>query len=116
MVSIDAGSPLTFPAPFGREMSTEEVYIAEMDGKTGASLKHTLPNPNGRIWTLVAGGGASVVYELACTLKARFCSLEVALLIYQCKRVFFFKNLKQTALRSTHMLMTSNPGCLDVQG
>lgn len=61
-VSIDAGPPMEFPAPFGREMSKEEAYIAEMDAKTGASLKLTILNPKGRVWTLVAGGGASVVY------------------------------------------------------
>ena len=61
-VSIDAGPPVEFPAPFGREMSKEEAYIAEMDAKTGASLKLTILNSQGRIWTLVAGGGASVVY------------------------------------------------------
>jgi ATP citrate (pro-S)-lyase len=61
-VNIDAGPPMAFPAPFGRELSKEEAYIAEMDAKTGASLKLTVLNPNGRIWTLVAGGGASVVY------------------------------------------------------
>ncbi|PSK59370.1 putative ATP citrate lyase citrate-binding protein [Elsinoe australis] len=61
-VTIDAGPPMEFPAPFGREMSKEEAYIAEMDAKTGASLKLTILNGNGRIWTLVAGGGASVVY------------------------------------------------------
>ncbi|RYO95805.1 hypothetical protein DL765_011767 [Monosporascus sp. GIB2] len=61
-VSIDAGPPMEFPAPFGRELSKEEAYIAELDAKTGASLKLTVLNPNGRIWTLVAGGGASVVY------------------------------------------------------
>ncbi|KAF2217147.1 hypothetical protein CERZMDRAFT_64469 [Cercospora zeae-maydis SCOH1-5] len=61
-VSIDAGPPLEFPAPFGREMSKEEAYIAEMDAKTGASLKLTILNSQGRVWTLVAGGGASVVY------------------------------------------------------
>lgn len=33
-----------------------------MDGKTGASLKLTILNHAGRIWTMVAGGGASVVY------------------------------------------------------
>ena len=33
-----------------------------MDGKTGASLKLTILNPEGRVWTMVAGGGASVVY------------------------------------------------------
>ncbi|KAL2179817.1 uncharacterized protein P884DRAFT_237798 [Thermothelomyces heterothallicus CBS 202.75] len=61
-INIDAGPPIVFPAPFGRELSKEEAYIAELDAKTGASLKLTVLNPNGRIWTLVAGGGASVVY------------------------------------------------------
>ena len=61
-VTIDAGPPMDFPAPFGRELSKEEAYIAELDAKTGASLKLTILNPSGRIWTLVAGGGASVVY------------------------------------------------------
>jgi len=61
-VQIDAGPPMEFPAPFGREMSKEEAYIADMDAKTGASLKLTILNPVGRVWTLVAGGGASVVY------------------------------------------------------
>ena len=61
-VSIDVGPPIEFPAPFGRELSKEESYIAEMDAKTGASLKLTILNGSGRIWTLVAGGGASVVH------------------------------------------------------
>ncbi|KAI5807291.1 hypothetical protein DFH27DRAFT_545569 [Peziza echinospora] len=61
-VSIDAGPPIDFPAPFGRELSPEEAYIASLDAKTGASLKLTILNATGRIWTLVAGGGASVVY------------------------------------------------------
>lgn len=61
-VTIDAGPPMDFPAPFGRELSKEEKFIADMDAKTGASLKLTVLNPTGRIWTLVAGGGASVVY------------------------------------------------------
>jgi ATP citrate (pro-S)-lyase len=61
-VNIDAGPPMEFPAPFGREMSKEEAYIAELDAKTGALLKLTILNANGRVWTLVAGGGASVVY------------------------------------------------------
>jgi ATP citrate (pro-S)-lyase len=61
-VSIDAGPPMEFPAPFGRELTKEEAYIASLDAKTGASLKLTVLNPEGRIWTLVAGGGASVVY------------------------------------------------------
>ncbi|GAX13952.1 citryl-CoA lyase [Fistulifera solaris] len=53
---------LDFPAPFGRIDYPEESYIRELDSKTGASLKLTILNPNGRIWTMVAGGGASVVY------------------------------------------------------
>jgi len=61
-VNIDAGPPMEFPAPFGRELSAEEAYISSLDAKTGASLKLTVLNTNGRIWTLVAGGGASVVY------------------------------------------------------
>jgi ATP citrate (pro-S)-lyase len=61
-VSADHGPPMVFPAPFGREMSKEEAYVAELDSKTGASLKLTVLNANGRVWTLVAGGGASVVY------------------------------------------------------
>ena len=54
---------LSFPAPFGRELTPEEAYIAELDSKTGASLKLTVLNASGRIWTMVAGGGASVVYS-----------------------------------------------------
>lgn len=37
-------------------------YCRELDQKTGASLKLTVLNPKGRIWTMIAGGGASVVY------------------------------------------------------
>ncbi|XP_065805694.1 ATP-citrate synthase isoform X1 [Labrus bergylta] len=54
---------VTFPPPFGREAYPEEAYIADLDAKSGASLKLTLLNPRGRIWTMVAGGGASVVYS-----------------------------------------------------
>ena len=57
-----AGHHMAFPPPFGRDAYPEEAYIAELDGRTGASLKLTILNPNGRIWTMVAGGGASVAY------------------------------------------------------
>ena len=53
---------LTFPAPFGRKFTREEQYIKEMDEKSGASLKLTVLNPKGRVWTMIAGGGASVIY------------------------------------------------------
>jgi ATP-citrate lyase beta-subunit len=53
---------IEFPAPFGRELTLEERFVKELDEKSGASLKLTVLNPKGRVWTLVAGGGASVVY------------------------------------------------------
>jgi ATP citrate (pro-S)-lyase len=52
-----------YPPPFGRDAYPEEAYIADLDAKSGASLKLTLLNPSGRIWTMVAGGGASVIYS-----------------------------------------------------
>ncbi len=53
---------IEFPAPFGRRLTKEEKFIKELDKKSGASLKLTIINPKGRVWTMVAGGGASVVY------------------------------------------------------
>ena len=54
---------VVFPPPFGREALAEEKYIADLDAKSGASLKLTILNEKGRIWTMVAGGGASVIYS-----------------------------------------------------
>jgi ATP-citrate lyase beta-subunit len=54
--------PIEFPAGFGTAMSNEEEKIKKLDEKTGASLKLTILNRNGRVWTMVAGGGASVIY------------------------------------------------------
>lgn len=52
-----------YPTAFGMEEKSPEVLaIEEADSKTGASLKLTLLKPEARIWTMVAGGGASVVY------------------------------------------------------
>lgn len=53
---------IEFPMPFGRVMSPSESAIHAMDEKTSSSLKFTILNPKGRIWTMVAGGGASVIY------------------------------------------------------
>ncbi|KAH7882834.1 ATP citrate lyase [Phlebopus sp. FC_14] len=61
-VGADRGPPMVWPAPFGRDLTKEEAYIQKLDASTGASLKLTVLNPNARIWTMVAGGGASVVY------------------------------------------------------
>ncbi|MBN2724142.1 MAG: ATPase [Deltaproteobacteria bacterium] len=56
------GRTLDFPAPFGRTPTKEEAFVKELDSKTGASLKLTVLNPAGRIWPMIAGGGASVIY------------------------------------------------------
>ncbi|MFW9942162.1 MAG: ATP citrate lyase citrate-binding domain-containing protein, partial [Candidatus Thorarchaeota archaeon] len=55
-------NPIKFPSGFGQTMSEEETIIHELDEKTGASLKLTVLNRDGRVWTMVAGGGASVIY------------------------------------------------------
>lgn len=54
---------IEFPNPFGRTETPEEAFVEELDTKTGASLKLTVLNPHGRIWTMIAGGGASVVFS-----------------------------------------------------
>lgn len=54
---------IDYPPPFGRDAYPEEAYIADLDAKSGASLKLTILNKKGRIWTMVAGGGASVIYS-----------------------------------------------------
>ena len=52
-----------FPTAFGMEQKSPEVLaIEDADSKSGASLKLTILKPEARIWTMVAGGGASVVY------------------------------------------------------
>jgi ATP-citrate lyase beta-subunit len=59
----DAWGSVEYPTAFGMEEKSPEVLaIEEADAKTGASLKLTLLKPEARIWTMVAGGGASVVY------------------------------------------------------
>ncbi len=60
---VEQWGDIEFPTPFAMEPKSPEVKaIEEADAKTGASLKLTLLKPEARIWTMVAGGGASVVY------------------------------------------------------
>jgi ATP-citrate lyase beta-subunit len=60
---VDEWGDVEYPTAFGMEAKSPEVEaIEEADSKTGASLKLTLLKPEARIWTMVAGGGASVVY------------------------------------------------------
>lgn len=59
----NAWDEIEFPPAFGeREQTLVEKNIESLDSKSGASLKLTILNPAGLVWTLVAGGGASVVY------------------------------------------------------
>ncbi|MCH9813915.1 MAG: ATPase [Epsilonproteobacteria bacterium] len=60
---VDQWGDVEYPTAFGMEEKSPEVLaVEEADAKTGASLKLTLLKPEARIWTMVAGGGASVVY------------------------------------------------------
>ena len=60
---------MNFPAAFGQKLTEEEVKIRKLDALSGASLKMTLLNPDGIIWNMVAGGGASVIYaDTVCDL------------------------------------------------
>ena len=60
---------LEFPKPFGTTATKEEEYVKYLDEQSGASLKLTILNPKGRVWTMVAGGGASVIYaDTVCDL------------------------------------------------
>ncbi|MBN2004844.1 MAG: ATPase [Anaerolineae bacterium] len=58
----ETGKPIPFPPAFGMHRTPEEAYIHSLDEKGGSSLKLTVLNPNGRVWPMVAGGGASVIY------------------------------------------------------
>ncbi|MCF7844585.1 MAG: hypothetical protein K9M03_02035 [Kiritimatiellales bacterium] len=58
------------PQGFGTTQTEEEKRIQTMDSKSGSSLKFVLLNPKGRIWTMVAGGGASIIYADAITAHA----------------------------------------------
>lgn len=52
---------LEFPHSFGDKKTESEEYIDTLDASTGASLKLRILNPNGKIWLLTSGGGASVI-------------------------------------------------------
>jgi len=47
---------------FGTTLTPQERAIHQLDQKSGSSLKFVLLNPKGHIWTMVAGGGASIIY------------------------------------------------------
>ncbi len=53
---------LSFPQAFGQRSFPEEELIERIDKDSGASLKLTVLNPKGRIWNILSGGGASIIY------------------------------------------------------
>lgn len=66
--------PLDFKARLDSEAGDNYLYenhnatspieqaISQLDHLSGASLKYTTLNPDGRVWPMIAGGGASIVY------------------------------------------------------
>ena len=51
---------LTIPNTYGFKENKREAYIRNLDEQTGACLKFKILNPDGMIWTLFAGWGASL--------------------------------------------------------
>lgn len=52
---------ITWVKPFGSLAHPAETVVEELDEKTGASLKLSVLNPEGRYRFLLGGGGASVI-------------------------------------------------------
>jgi ATP citrate (pro-S)-lyase len=62
-VLLETSRPMTAASDKKESFITQtEQFVRKMDGGNGASLKLTILNPHGRIWTLIAGGGASVAF------------------------------------------------------
>lgn len=59
---LDKWSNLEFPKEYGKNPFAQEELIREIDKNSGASLKFTILNPKGKIWSILGGGGASIIY------------------------------------------------------
>ncbi|CAK0884805.1 unnamed protein product, partial [Prorocentrum cordatum] len=64
MLGDNAVAPVEMAAKID-ETANFLALIRGVDGATGASLKLAILSEKGRVWTVVAGGGASVVYVVA---------------------------------------------------
>ncbi|XP_071498562.1 ATP-citrate synthase-like [Diadema antillarum] len=51
-----------FPLPFCRLPTKEERYISKLEVSTPASIKLTLLNKKARIWSIISGGGISLLF------------------------------------------------------
>ena len=51
-----------FPDQFGKVKFLEEKFVENLDEHSGASLKLTILNERGKIWNILGGGGASIIY------------------------------------------------------
>ncbi len=56
---------IEYPPPFGRDAYPEEAYIADIDAKTGASLKLTILNAK---YVAECQGLAMATIEITCDL------------------------------------------------
>ncbi len=63
---------ITRVKPFGTRLHPSEAIVESVDEKTGASLKLTIINPEGRLWFLLGGGGASVLVMDALVQRGLF--------------------------------------------
>ena len=54
-----------WPPAFGRGAYPEEKFIQDLDAKTGSSLKLTILNPQGRVWTMVTESARAHSYFLS---------------------------------------------------
>ena len=53
---------IEYSDPSEKIKTDEEKQIEQLDKNSGASFKFSILNPNGKIWLMVAGGGASLVF------------------------------------------------------
>ncbi|KAH8110406.1 hypothetical protein DFH11DRAFT_1547510 [Phellopilus nigrolimitatus] len=53
VIGVNRGPPMVWPATFNRQLTKKEAYIQKLDGSTGASLKLTVLNPEGCVWTMM---------------------------------------------------------------
>lgn len=72
--------------------------------QTSASLKFTVLNPKGRIWTMVAGGGASVIYADTVSLNSMQ-TLQVSLHLLAPFHVNFGFMIKWISRRSLYLMI-----------
>jgi succinyl-CoA synthetase beta subunit len=80
--NTNALGKLGFPKGVGTKTTREEGFVKHLDEQSGASLKLTILNSKGRVWTMVGGGIASFT-----DVAATFTGIIQALTEYKQKPV-----------------------------